>query len=587
MSTARGEGTSASAAGWLALCVVLLGALALDLVPLLPGILRGSPANASELVTNCVRFLGVALSMLVALCALAVPLTANVYTPKLIELFVADRWNRAVISYFVVANVVALWNSYLVTVAPEDVAVRPRALFCLALTIGGMLTIGPYLLYVLRFLVPRSIVTRIQQEVVASLDGLDAESEDAEHDAGIARAVTNIQYLGKVTLRSIQRHDRDVAAEGLRALEEVFHAYQARKPYLPARALRPHCRDALGLSPELALEIERKQAVIEVAILQELGLLLPVAISTDVGEVISQLAALTRHLGVRVAERGDDGAAEMVLLHFNTFIREALREHSADAFYKLVYQYRRLAQEVAERRPQLTLKVAFFLDYYAHQAVKMRLPYLVNVVAYDLAALCEDAFRREAPQRERLLEQFVALDRDDPEIVSMPGVVKAQIILAAKLATIGVAEAAARLERELGKVPAPVLRETFAAIVAARDEHFWEIADRRRHLDHVEPEYREAVSALRGRLTGEQVPGRATARFLGAAAAPALRAVEPVAEAALREAPLAAPPAAEDPLAAETPPAAEEPSAVEIPPAEAPPPRGAPAARPEGQTGAE
>ena len=506
------------AAIWTLLCAVLLALLIFDLLPhfeLLTQPARGDALReASNAITACSRFLGVALSMLVALCALAIPLTANVYTPKLIELFVADRLNRLVIGYFVLANAVVLWNDVMLGLSGAEVAARPRALVCVALTLVALLSIAPYLLYVLRFLVPQSIVGRIQREVVASIDDLGDETDPAEQDQALRRAVTNIQYLGKVTLRSIQRHDRDVAAEGLQALEEVFQAYQTRKPYLSPSALRSSCRDALGLGPELSLEIERKQAVIEVAILAELNLLLPVAIRVEVGEVVAQIAALTRHLGLRVAERGDAGAADMVTLYFNTFLRHALKTRSPDSFYKLVYQYRRFAENVLESAPQLSERVAFFLDYYAHQAVRMGMPYLLNVVAYDLAALCEAAYERKVHCRKRLLDLFIALDRDEPGILDMPGMVKAQIILSAKLATTGVEDAAGLLESELRKVPEEVLRETFGQIIAAREENFWEIADRRRHLDHVEPAYRKAVRDLRKRLTGVDEAGVATMLFM-------------------------------------------------------------------------
>jgi hypothetical protein len=512
---------STFAAIWTGLTLLVLAALTFDLIPHLGHLLNATPTaaaanEAARAISDCSRFLGVSLSMLVALCALAIPLTANVYTPKLIELFVTDRVNRAAIAYFVLANAIVLWNGVMVASVGHDISAAPRVLVSLGLTVVGLLIIPPYFLYVLRFLVPQSIVSRIKREVVASLDALEQEhASGEEQEAGIVRAVTSIQYLGKVTLRSVQRHDRDVASEGLRALEEVFRAYLARKGHLPQRALRPRSRDALGLSPELALEIERKQAVIEVAILQELQLILPVAISTEVSEVASQIASLTRHLGVRVADQGDEGATEMVTLYFNTFIRQALKAKSAEAFYKLVYQYRRFAEEILTHAPQLAERVAFFLDYYAHQAVRMGMPFLLNVVAYDLAGLCEEAFRRKVASRHRLLDIFLELDRDAPGILDMPGMVKAQIILAAKLATLDEAEAAARVEEELAKVSKEVLRETFGHIIAVREEHFWEIADRRRHLDHVESEYRPAVRGLRRRLVGESEPGIDTLLFMG------------------------------------------------------------------------
>jgi len=505
---------------WVAFCALAILVAGADLAPHLESWLSAGEMRAADLgqtelvVSSCSRFLATSLSMLVALCALALPLTANVYTPRLIELFLADWLNRVVLVFFVVANGAVLWNAFMVSADPTSA--RARALFSIGLTLLAVLVIAPYFLYVLRFLLPQTIVSRLGREVLRDYQSLAKAKPGA-----VQEAVTNVQYIGKVTLRSIQRHDRDVAAEGLRALEDLFKAYLEVKDQVPTPELSTPTRDALGLGPELAQDVVRKDAIIEVAILQELSLLLPIAIESGVGEVVSQIAALTRRCGVAVATRNDEQLEELITLYFNTFLRSALKTRNAESFYKICYQYRRLATDLLILDAPLAERVTFFLDYYGHQAVRMGLPFLINVVAYDLAALCEVAYKRDLPAKGRFLEAFVALDRDEPGILDMPGVVKAQIILAARLRTRGDKQASALLVKELQKVPAQALRETFSEIVAARDqEHFWEIADRRRHLDHVEPEFRPAIGELREMLLGPEAMGTATLLFLNKSDSP-------------------------------------------------------------------
>jgi hypothetical protein len=55
--------------------------------------------------------------------------------------------------------------------------------------------------------------------------------------------------------------------------------------------------------------------------------------------------------------------------------------------------------------------------------------------------------------------------------------------------------------------------------MATTESNWWEIADRRHHLDHVPPDARPAVQALRTELLGppSQRPGKTTGRFLGLA----------------------------------------------------------------------
>lgn len=503
---------------WAIVTLLFALGIAVDLLPNVDSVLR-APATSEQdidlmgkIISDSSRLLGVSLSMLLALCALAIPLTANVYTPKLIEIFVADRWNRIVLSYFVLANGVVVWNKFVVAGA-SPVDARWRGLLCVCLALVGVLCIAPYFLYVMRFLVPRGIVLRLQSEIVANIDSAGKAATHADQQAAVEEAVTNIQYLGKITLRSIERYDRDTAAEGLAAMRAVFDHFLARKEFLPAGFLSGKCREILGLGPELALEVERLQATLEVSILQELSLILPIALD-KLPEVVAQIAQLLRHLGKRTAERGDHGAREMVVLHFNTFLRQTLKARNADAFYKFVYQYRRLAEELLDTDSRLSRRIAFFLDYYGHQAVRMGMPYLINVVAYDLAALCDLAYRKKSRGRKELLDTLMQLDRDAAGLLDMPGVVKAQAILAAKLKTRGEDGPWMLLVDELRKVSDDKLREAFAQIIRAREENFWEIADRRRHLDHIEATFRPAISELRKELLGEAQPGIDTLLFL-------------------------------------------------------------------------
>lgn len=514
------------ALAWAALSGLFVVALAIDLVPHI-GPALSTPITtheaidlAGKVISDLNRMLGVTLSMLVALCALAIPLTANVYTPKLIEIFVNDTLNRVVLTGLVLANAIVLWNKWILA-GPTPDGAQVRLMVCLGIGLLGVLTIGPYLLYVLRFLLPTTIIGRLERQVLADLDTGGHAASTAARVAADSAAIQNIKVLGNITLRSVERYDRETALQCLQALRNIFETYQAHKDLLPPSFLQEQRGSLLGLSPELAREVERLNAVIEVALLQELQLVLPLAMDR-LPELVARVASIARHIGARTAERGDAGSHEMAILHFNTFLRHTLKNRHPDAFYKFVYQYRRLAEELLEIEPRLAWRVAFYLDYYGHQAVRMGMGYLINVVAYDMAAVCDLAYRMETEGRRELLDLFVRLDRDEAQLLDMPGVVKAQIILAARLRTRGLHEATDDVLTELRKVKTSRLEEAFSQIMRAHEENFWEIADRRRHLDHVEPEYRDAVEWLRRELLGQHVPGRETERFLRAAPAPAV-----------------------------------------------------------------
>ena len=504
------------------LAIMAVGGL-LDVIPSVPGLVLDPVPPGNDVIQalrEMARTLGVVMSMLVGLTGIAVPLTASVYTPKLIELFVADRVNRVVFGFYVLANAFVLWNAYVVADGLDAAHARTRAMACMAVTVVGLLMIVPYVLHVLRFLIPRSIVEGLAGEVLRGLRAACRIPKDSPRMQDLrAQVLDDIQYLGKIALRSLDRYDRDTALEAIEALDGLFDAYAAKKQFLPGTWFRPTQHEIQSLGPELIREAHRQRAGVEVAILLEYSLVLPLAIGR-LPEVVASIAASTRRFGVRATEAGDKGVQEQVTLFFNTFLRLALQRRHADSFYKFVYQYRRFAEEIVERDPCHTLRVVFFLDYYGHQAVRSEMGYLINVVAYDLAELCILAWEKGVACKTDLLDAVIRLDRDQVALMELPGVVKAQVILAARLLTRGDAEAASRLEEELLKVKREKLEEAFGQIVAATEENFWEIADRRRHLDHVEPRFRPAFEEMRERLLGKRLRGAMTQAFLRDAVPP-------------------------------------------------------------------
>ena len=67
------------------------------------------------------------LAMLIATIGLAIPLTANMHTPKLIEMFLRDRINRWVLTFIAFGAAHVLWVDYMIGPRVRaDVGVRDR-----------------------------------------------------------------------------------------------------------------------------------------------------------------------------------------------------------------------------------------------------------------------------------------------------------------------------------------------------------------------------------------------------------------------------------------------------------------------------
>src|SRR6188474_803055 len=122
------------------------------------------------------------LAMLIATIGLAIPLTANMHTPKLIEMFLRDRINRWVLTFMAFGAAHVLWVEYMI--GPEFAPLWSITIAIWLALVGWALLI-PYFFYVVRFVDPSRLLIRLRDtatrivEVVADRkrDPIEAQQE--------------------------------------------------------------------------------------------------------------------------------------------------------------------------------------------------------------------------------------------------------------------------------------------------------------------------------------------------------------------------------------------------------------------------
>src|SRR5205823_9010449 len=70
--------------------------------------------NMVDVLSPVARAYNNMLAMLIAAVGLAIPMTANMHTPKLIEMFLRDRINRIMLIFGSIGAAHVLWVSYLI-----------------------------------------------------------------------------------------------------------------------------------------------------------------------------------------------------------------------------------------------------------------------------------------------------------------------------------------------------------------------------------------------------------------------------------------------------------------------------------------
>ena len=429
------------------------------------------------------RGLTTLLASVITLCAIAIPLTANNYTPKLISLFVNNPINQGMLALLVVSCI--LTHITLLTIqlpgtshGPEVLGVGILSTLCFGLII-------PDAFFVFRVLQPEMIISHIEEAILKDL----RRAETLEDKQALAHKreyiVQDLKYLSNIALRSLERRDRDTTLLSIESLRNVLDHYFAYKQSMPKDWFALSNVNFLCQSGEMKRQIQASNTFIEAEVMAEYALLLDASFG-KLQDVVRMISESMRHIGLEANEYNESKVLEMTALYFNSFLRRAISKRRPEAIYMLAYHYRRMGEEMLSSNPERTIKVAFYLDYYGHQAVRSGMIYVANLIAYDLAEMTQKAFTEEAPCKDTLFDIFVHFDQDE-KMKSLPGVIKSHIKLATTLESIGAHEYVKTLCQTLSTFPQHALAQAVHEIESVKHPLYWEITDRREHMDYIPP----------------------------------------------------------------------------------------------------
>jgi hypothetical protein len=418
--------------------------------------------------------------------AIAVPLTANMYSLKFLEFFIRDRVNAAMLILAVFAGVNTVVTGFVMSDAfvPRNLIRTQFAVVVLTFTV-----LFPYLYYLFRFLHPSTLLARLADEVQRQMT---TEGRTTALPVRRRRLSEGLEHIANIAVRSVDRLDRNTAIETVHLLEDLAARYAVVKD-----RLRPEWHAAepslfLSFSSKAVEEMNESRSWVEMKILSQLRLVVAASL-TRTHDVVSAGAKTLRRIGALEAVQKDVPLRELVVEHFNTFVRLAITARDVRSVFILFDQYRILAEELMDEDPELAVEIADYFRYYGDVARAAGLTFVVEAVAHDLGALVKHAYETDARAASAVFDRFLAYGDDSGDLA---GVRKAQAILASFFLVSGRAEVAGALRERLRALPPSRLDRITRELLQVRREKYWEVNERRMNLDYVPPEQRERLQEL-------------------------------------------------------------------------------------------
>jgi len=233
-------------------------------------LLAFDPDTLQNALGNLAQIIAAVLGIAITVVSIVVQLAATRYTSRIADLFFRDRINLAVMGFFVVSCIMAVWVSLAVS---HDHVPEATVLVTVALVTGSLLALIPYFAYVFDFLDPKKVIARIGEHTLESALGRTARgralgTSPVEVAARQTAAVTSMEQLADIAMNAVAQKDKVIAAGAIVALGRVMGEYLPQKPTLPARwfavgaALR-ESHDFVALAAESVAELEASRVWVE------------------------------------------------------------------------------------------------------------------------------------------------------------------------------------------------------------------------------------------------------------------------------------------------------------------------------------
>ncbi|MEZ4403203.1 MAG: DUF2254 family protein [Kofleriaceae bacterium] len=441
-------------------------------------------AKLADVLSPMARAYNNVLAMLLATIGLAIPLTANMHTPKLIDLFLRDRINRVVLSFMALGAAHVLFVAYII--GPRFAPLWSIRVAVVA-ALAGWAVLIPYFFYVVRFLDPSQIVRRLSAETIALVARVADHGDDPV--ATQEEVAERIDQLGTIVLKSLDRGDRGVAREGVWALKQLIDQHAAYKDRLPRGWFRVDRADFIGLSDEALDLIIDERTWFEMKCGHQLFVGYQRALRTA-SDTVSSISDANRVIALRAATRGDREALRLAVRFFNNYLREAIKARDVHAVYDVFHQYRLLAKDVCDR-PVLLRQIGDHFVYYAAMARQYGLVFAPQLAVFDLGYIVRRAYEAGAEAAPALLASLLGLPHRTADDVHTLAV-KAKLILGAFFVEHGRTREAEQVRANLADVSGPEIARAEADLLAA-ERVFFEVTDHQVNLEYVPPERREPL----------------------------------------------------------------------------------------------
>jgi len=344
------------------------------------------------------RTLNQFMAVVLTCIALIVPLTANLYTPKLVTLYVRHPLIVAMLSLLLTSHIICLSLNFIPTRhVLNHVLVSTLVSIYLLVMLGAL----PFLYGISQFLRPSYFLPMLTKKGIYNLHSLARGKNTAPKKLELFET---IDVVTNIALTGMHRGDRQLVLLALQSLHLLLMEIIGSSCSQDQTWRNSKSFFVPGLASEGQDYLTREHVWPEAYVLAQMLKVMEMATKKQ-HELLAELAGHLVETAQLAAVLQRNEVAELHVMAFNTLMRESVEEKDLRRFQNLCYYYRLLIEAFHEN-PERMHEATRHLLHYGKLAAKLDLHFGMETVVFDLGELVLSLARHDEPRAVELLQAW-------------------------------------------------------------------------------------------------------------------------------------------------------------------------------------
>jgi len=318
-------------------------------------------------------------AVVVTSIALIIPLTANLYSPKLVKLYVTHPVILLGLSGLVLAHLLLLVSSFI----PRDLLLY--RFYVVVMAIGMFLVLAgtlPFLYGISQFLRPSFFMPMITRKAIRCLRHLRRGRKAEAHSRDLFEYT---DVAANIALTGMARGDRQLVLLSIQTLHAILTELVGAGALNPSPWERVRPRFMPGLAREGQTFLVRECLWPEAYLLAQLLKVMEVANKRQ-HELMAELAGQLVESAELACVLRRERVVELHIMAFNSLMREAVEEKDLRRFQNLSYHYRLLIEAFRESPDQMFRAIEHLIGY-GRLAEETGMSFGLKTVIFDMGEL--------------------------------------------------------------------------------------------------------------------------------------------------------------------------------------------------------